>query len=149
MAKELVELKTPSGARIQVYPTLDSTASPAKVEHSFKTDRQAVINQSTIPVQEGITLVAQRPGQGVNFGAVLHEHTDFLNNSIFNPASITQARPAVLSMPWFVQPMLRSAITDASSPWSLLALLPRRDQTASPFLRWTLRFEKDLTGIPL
>ena len=38
-AKECVEFKTPSGVRIQLYPTLDSTASLAKVEHAFGTGR--------------------------------------------------------------------------------------------------------------
>ena len=43
-AKELTEFKTPSGVRIQVYPTLDSIASPAEVKHVFETGRQAIIN---------------------------------------------------------------------------------------------------------
>jgi hypothetical protein len=86
VAKELEEYKNPSGVRIRLYPIVDSTASTAEVEHSFETGKQAVINQPTIPVQEGIQLIAQRLGHSVQFGAVLHEHTDFLKLSLFNPA---------------------------------------------------------------
>ena len=43
--KELTELRTPTGARTQVYPPLDSTALSVEVEHAFETNRQAVINQ--------------------------------------------------------------------------------------------------------
>ena len=88
-AKELVELKVPSGPRIQVYPILESTALSAEVEHAFKTGKQAVINQKTIPVQEGLVLIAQRLGQSVQFGAVLHEHTDYLNTTLFYPVNFS------------------------------------------------------------
>ena len=86
-AKEVVELKVPSGPRIQVYPTLDSTAPSAEVEHAFETGKQAVFNQKTIPIQEGLTLIAQRLGQSVQFGAVLHEHNDYLDAELFDPAN--------------------------------------------------------------
>ena len=86
-AKELVEFKTPTGARIQVYPTLESTAPSAEIEHAFETGKQAVINQKTIPVQEGLVLIAQRLRQLVQFGVVLHEHTNYLNTALFDPAN--------------------------------------------------------------
>ena len=65
--KECEELKTLSGVRIQVNTTVDFTALSMEVKHTFKTVRQAVINQHTIPVQEWINLVAQRLGQSVQF----------------------------------------------------------------------------------
>ena len=42
-----------------------------------------------IPIQEGITQVAQYLRQSVQFGAVLYEHTDFLNDSLFNLANFS------------------------------------------------------------
>ena len=57
-AKENVEVKVPSGANIQVYPTLNSTAPSAEVAHAFETGKQAVFNQKKIPIQEGLALIA-------------------------------------------------------------------------------------------
>ena len=88
-AKKLAEFKTPTSVRIQVYPTLDSTAPSAEVEHAFKTGRQAVINTPTIHVQEGLVLIAQRLDQSVQFGMVLHDHTDYLNTALFDPANFS------------------------------------------------------------
>ena len=70
-----------------IPPSIDSIALPVEVEHAFETGRQAVINQPTIFVQERINLVAQRLGQSVKCGTVLHEHTDFLNYFLFDPAN--------------------------------------------------------------
>ena len=88
-AKENVEVKTVSGAKIQVYPTLDSTAPSAEVEHAFETGKQAVFNQKTIPIQEGLALIAKRLGQSVQFGAVLHKHNNFLDAELFDPANFS------------------------------------------------------------
>ena len=61
-AKENVEVKMVSGAKIQLYPAVDSTTPSAEVAHAFETGKQAVFNQKTIPVQEGLVLIAQRLG---------------------------------------------------------------------------------------
>ena len=87
MAKELEKFKTPGGVQVQLYPIIDSTALTAEVEHTFKVGKQAVFNQPTVPVQEGIILIAQRLGHSVQFSAVLHKHTNFLQSDLFDPSN--------------------------------------------------------------
>jgi len=48
-----------------------------------------VFNQKTIPIQEGLTLIAQRIGQSVQVGGVLHEHKDYLDAKLFDQANFS------------------------------------------------------------
>jgi hypothetical protein len=86
--KELEELKNPGRTRVQLYPIVDASASTDEVKHAFKTQRQVVINQPTIPIWKGILLIAQHLEHPVQFSAVLHEHTNFLKSTLFDPAII-------------------------------------------------------------